>query len=198
MKQFWNDRYAEDGLAYGAKANDFLVSCIGDISKGKALCLGEGEGRNAVFLAELGFDVVAVDSSEVGLLKADQMAESRGLKIETIVADLADFKIEEEGYDLIISIFCHLPQKLRTIVYKQCVTGLKTGGSMLMESFSMDQLKYKSGGPQTDRLLYSLKEMKQLFTGLELVVAKETVRELYEGKYHTGEAAVLQLFGKKK
>jgi 2-polyprenyl-3-methyl-5-hydroxy-6-metoxy-1,4-benzoquinol methylase len=109
----WNDRYSEPGYAYGTEPNSYLVSVVNRIPKGKVLSLGEGEGRNAVYLASLGYNVTAVYSSDVGLAKARQLAKDRGVKITTVTADLAGLAIETESWDGIVSIFCHLPAVVR-------------------------------------------------------------------------------------
>lgn len=101
----WNERYSEQGFTYGTKPNDFLQANIDSMIKGKTLCLAEGEGRNAVFLAMYGFDVTAVDLSSIGLDKAQRLANENGVTIKTIVADLSNFEIEESTWDTIVSIW---------------------------------------------------------------------------------------------
>lgn len=101
----WDERYSTDEYVFGTAPNEFLASVATQIPVGKVLCLGEGEGRNAVYLAELGFEVLAVDSSAVGLGKAQKLAKSRGVAIETLVADLADYDIQPDSWDAIISFF---------------------------------------------------------------------------------------------
>src|SRR5512147_2825424 len=91
---FWEERYAEASLAYGAEPNDFVREVAGRIPPGRVLCLGEGQGRNAVFLAQRGFDVTAMDQSRMGLARAEALAVERGVKLTTIAADLAEFMIE--------------------------------------------------------------------------------------------------------
>src|SRR5262249_34003907 len=102
----WDERYAEPGFAYGDAPNEFLVSVVGHIPAGPVLCLGEGEGRNAVYLSARGHRVVAVDQSAVGLAKARQLAASRGVAVETVQADLARYAIEPGAWAGIVSIFC--------------------------------------------------------------------------------------------
>jgi len=194
----WNDRYSEDGFAFGTKANDFLIEAQPQIPQGRVLCLAEGEGRNAVFLAEQGYDVVAVDASAVGLEKAQKLAAERGVKIETIVTDLADFKIEEDAWQAIVSIFCHLPIALRQNIHRQVCKGLKQKGVLILEAYRPLQLKYKSGGPPVAELMMTLETLKEDFSTLETLHCCETVREVVEGKYHTGDGAVVQLIARKK
>ena len=101
----WDQRYSADEYIYGKDPNEFLAKAVDNIPKGKVLCLAEGEGRNAVFLAQHGYEVVAVDSSSVGLEKANKLAQERGVTIQTIVTDLAHFDIEPDSWDGVVSIF---------------------------------------------------------------------------------------------
>ena len=116
----WDERFSEPGFAYGTEPNDFLASVADRIPMGRVLSLAEGEGRNAVFLAGLGYEVTAVDSSRVGLAKAEGLAAERGVTIATVNADLADFEIEPGVWQGIISIFCHLPPVVRAAVHERC------------------------------------------------------------------------------
>src|SRR5215211_928887 len=95
---FWNNRYGEAGFFYGTAPNDFLVSVAAEIPPGPILCLAEGEGRNAVFLAGRGHAVTAVDQSELGLAKARTLAQTRGVPLTTIAADLAEFEISPQSW----------------------------------------------------------------------------------------------------
>lgn len=194
----WNDRYAENGFAYGTDANTFLMDNQTQLPKGRILCLAEGEGRNAIFLAEKGYDVVAVDSSSVGLEKAQQLAADRGVKIETIVADLADFTIEQDSWDGIVSIFCHIPPDIRLALHQQVCEGLKQNGILLLEAYCPKQLEYKSGGPPTAEFMMTLDSLSAEFSTLHSLHKKEVVREIIEGKYHTGMGAVVQLIAQRK
>ena len=191
----WNERYGKPGYAYGTEPNDFLASVASEIPKGKVLCIGEGEGRNAVYLASLGHEVTAVDQSPVGLAKARELAAQRGVTIHTVVADLADFVIEPASYQAIVSIFCHLPTELWTRVNKAAVAGLAPGGVYVLEAYTPDQLLLKTGGPREVERLLSLQKAKDTLTGIRWKIAREIERTVNEGEYHHGRAAVVQLFG---
>jgi len=115
----WDERYDGADYVYGTEPNDFLVSQFGNLPPGRVLCLAEGEGRNAVFLAEHGFAVTAVDQSVVGLAKAERLAAQRGVQIETIVADLADFSIAPRSWEGIVSIFAHTSPTVRRHVHRR-------------------------------------------------------------------------------
>lgn len=189
----WDERYSEPGYSYGTAPNDFLVSVVDIIPKGKILSLAEGEGRNAVYLASLGYEVTGVDGSEVGLCKAVELATARGVNITTIQADLSKFEIETEQWDGIIACYCHVPSVIRTPLHQAVVRGLKPGGVFVLEAFSKDQLSYDTGGPQSLDMLMSLDELKHEFAGLELVSAVQMEREVREGSRHTGLASVIQI-----
>ncbi|MCP3890680.1 MAG: class I SAM-dependent methyltransferase [Desulfobulbaceae bacterium] len=192
----WDQRYGESEFAYGTTANDFLKASVHRLSPaGDVLCLAEGEGRNSVFLAQQGFNVTAVDSSSVGLKKAETLAAERGASITTCVADLVNYKIAAGRYDAIISIFCHLPQPLRTEVHKKVLNGLKCGGIFVLEGYTPRQLQYKTGGPPVAELLMELDELKAELGSLDLVHATETEREVHEGFLHTGLGSVVQIIG---
>jgi len=193
----WNQRYNDDNYAYGTDPNDFLVSMSNQLSKRKALCLGEGEGRNAVWLAQQGFDVTAVDSSEVGLKKAKNLAKLRGVKIKTIHADLSEYQIGNEQWDSIISIFCHLPSELRQDVHSRCIQGLRKTGTVLLEGYTPLQIELNTGGPSKPDLMVDVKALSSDFKRLKFIHLQERLREVNEGQYHTGMGAVVQMLAAK-
>jgi len=191
----WDERYSEPGFAYGTAPNDFLVSIVDKIPHGKILSLAEGEGRNAVYLASLGYVVTGVDGSEVGLRKAEELAAERGVAITTIHADLSEFEIEPEQWDGVIACYCHLPSAIRIPLHRAAVKGLKPGGVFVLEAFSKEQLGYGTGGPQSPDMLMSLDDLQQELAGLEFVHAVRIEREVREGSGHTGLASVIQMLG---
>jgi SAM-dependent methyltransferase len=193
----WNERFSEPGYAYGTEPNEFLVSVADRIPRGKVLCLAEGEGRNAVYLAGLGYDVTAVDASTVGLEKAEALARERGLEIATVVADLSEYPIEPTHWQGIVSVFCHLPPVMRAALHERCLRGLAPGGVFILEGFARRQLELGTGGPKTRELLITLESIRQELPGLCFEIARETERELAEGKYHNGLAAVVQVLAAK-
>lgn len=193
----WDIRYAEPGFAYGTEPNDFLAASAPSIPVGRALCLAEGEGRNAVFLAKLGWSCHCVDGSAVGLAKAQALAQAHGLTLETEVCDLANFSFQPESYDLVTSVWCHLPPELRVRVHGEVVRALKPGGILLLEAYRPKQLEYKTGGPPSLPMLMTLDGLKQELTGLEFVIGHELDREIHEGPYHNGISAVVQVCARK-
>jgi len=193
----WNQRYSSDTYAYGTEPNDFLVAQFDNLPKGRVLCLGEGEGRNAIWLTQQGREVTAVDASDVGLHKARRLAESCGVKISTVHADLADFVIEPLYWDVIVSIFCHLPPELRRSVHRRCIEGLRSGGVMLLEAYTPAQLEYKTGGPPAAGMMMDAESLRVELAGLEFLHLQECVREVHEGEFHNGIGAVVQVLARK-
>jgi SAM-dependent methyltransferase len=189
----WDQRYAEEGFAYGEAPNDFLVEVLPSLPVGEALCLAEGEGRNAVFLAGHGFAVTAVDQSEVGLAKARDLAHRQGVNLATVRADLANFDLASQRWDVIVSIWAHLPAPLRTALHRQAVDALKPGGAFVLEAYTPDQLLLGTGGPGDLDLLMTLQGLRQELEGLEIRVGRELRREVHEGKYHNGTSAVVEI-----
>ena len=193
----WDERYSTENYAYGTKANDFLVSMIDRLPTGKILCLAEGEGRNAVWLAEQGNEVTAVDASQVGLQKANRLAEARGVKITTVHADLADYDIGKQQWDAIISIFCHLPAALRQELHRRCIAGLRDDGMILLEAYTPLQLEYNTGGPPVAEMMMDADSLRSELEGLEFLHLQECVRDIHEGEFHSGTGAVVQLLAKR-
>lgn len=197
MKEFWNERYADAEYAYGKKPNEFLVTESQRIKPGgRVLCLAEGEGRNASFLAAKGFAVTAVDQSREGLEKTKKLGKELGVEIETIEADLEHFDIEPSSWDAIVSISAHLPPAIRKKVHAQVVSGIKTGGVLILEAYTEKHLNMPGiGGPQLHQkeLFMALSELKVELAGLNFVIAQEAERHFDEGQYHQGLSAVVQV-----
>lgn len=191
----WDERYSAEEYVYGKDPNTFLANAAGNIPKGKVLCLAEGEGRNAVYLAEQGYEVVAVDSSSIGLDKARKLAKERGVDIETVVADLAHFDITPQSWDGIVSIFAHVPPQVRKALHKKVVQGLRPGGVLILEAYRPDQLKYKTGGPPVEEFMMTLQGLEEELAGLKFEYGVELDRDVVEGQFHTGKGAVVQIIG---
>jgi hypothetical protein len=161
------------------------------------LCLAEGEGRNAVHLATLGHRVTVVDQSEVGLAKAWRLASARGVKIETVPADLANFSIAAGAWAGIIATFAHLPPALRRQVHRDVVAGLQPGGVFVLEAYTPAQLAFGTGGPKDPERLMTLATLREELSGLEFLIARELERDVTEGAGHTGRAAVVQILARR-
>lgn len=197
--EFWDQRFSAEDYIYGTSPNDFLARQYALIPPGgSVLSLGEGEGRNAVFLALQGYRVTAVDASQQGLIKVRQLAQRNGVEVATIHADLEDFCIEAARWDGIVSIFCHLPSRLRQRIHQQILAGLRPGGVFVLEGYTPRQLQFASGGPKDLDLLLEPADLQQELSGLNLLHVQELQREVMEGRLHTGMAAVLQLLARRE
>lgn len=194
-REFWNHRYALPGWAYGTEPNNFLRE-VAPVLRGPVLCLGEGEGRNAVFLAQQGLDVTAIDLSPTALEKAHQLAATRGVHLTTQVADLADFELGTARWGTIISIWCHLPPWLRTRVHAAVVKALVPGGHFVLVAYTPAQLQFDTGGPKSLDLLLPPEVLKPELTGLEFERFEVLERDVQEGDWHRGKSAVVQLLAR--
>jgi SAM-dependent methyltransferase len=192
-RAMWEERYGGDDYLYGTEPNEFLRDQVADLPVGDVLCLADGEGRNSVFLATLGHRVTAVDLTEAGIAKADRLAEQRNVDLTTIVADLADFDLGENRWDLIVSIFAHTPPAVRSRLHGAIVTALRPGGRFVLEAYTPDQIGRGTGGPPIPELTMTLDGLRQELSGLEIVHGIEIVRTIVEGPGHTGDGAVVQV-----
>ncbi|HEY4318869.1 MAG TPA: class I SAM-dependent methyltransferase [Herbaspirillum sp.] len=183
----WDDRFSEPGYAYGEQPNDFLVEACAQVpAGGDALSLCEGEGRNAVYLAKLGFRVTAVDFSEVGLAKARALAEKHGVKIDTIVADLADFDPGIGRWDLVLSIFAQPPSAIRQRLYRQMRQALRPQGRLVLETkVEIDAT--------ADGRYPGVHILSEELAPLTLEISREQERALSEGRYHSGMQRTAQI-----
>lgn len=200
--QFWNERYGEEGLAYGERPNEFLVhgveylreSGIITMDNPRILCLAEGEGRNAFFLSGVFPEatIIAVDYSDVAVEKISKGCLDRGIKnIKAIQADLANYDLSQEGpYDLIVSIFAHLPSPLRINLHSTVPTIMNSGAAFLIEGYTVSNLGRGTGGPQVADFCYSKEILEKELAGLNVLQCTEEEKEVNEGKYHKGLAAV--------
>jgi len=195
-QDFWNERYSEVDFAYGKQANDFVVAQAFQPAR-KILCLAEGEGRNAVYLAQQGHDVTCIDYSEAGIAKMNQLANEKGVEITTICADLAEVTLAENEWDAIVIIFGHFPPAIRQHVHPQLYKALKPGGRLILEAYRKAQIDYKTGGPMNPSMLYSKEELATDFQAFSTIAIEETIREVNEGAFHHGQAAVVQVVGEK-
>ena len=156
----WNQRYDSDEFVYGTEPNSFL-SENAELLIGPVLSLAEGEGRNAVFLASLGLDVLGVDGSEVGRAKAQGLADLKGVQIKTEVADLATYLPPANFYGSVVSISAHLPSDVRRRLYPLVEQCLKPGGIILLEAYSKSQLSRNTGGPKVLDMLLTAEDCQE-------------------------------------
>lgn len=196
----WDEKYDKDEWHYGKEPNDFLKSCEGYFKEGqRVLCLGAGEGRNALYLLQKGLDVDAIDLSPVGLAKLHKTANDLGLSLLTVTpTDVMDYHFMENEYDLITAIWFHGPDQFKDYVFKNVKKALKPGGYFLVEAYRPEQLNYKTGGPPSADLMYTKSQLEESFSDFNIVKSEELEREIQEGVGHSGQSAVVQFLAKKR
>ncbi|MFC2129486.1 class I SAM-dependent methyltransferase [Bacteroidota bacterium] len=195
MNNMWDQRYAVEDYVYGEKPNSFFKENLLKYPVGKLLLPAEGEGRNAVFAALSGWDVTAFDSSEVGKAKAEKLSKKHGVSISYLLASHEDVILEAKSFDMLALIYAHSP--FRQDIHKKILRYLKPGGTILIEGFSKEQIKYNTGGPGRIDMLFSKKEINSDFSSLAEVDIRIEEVELDEGEFHQGKASVLRMIGKK-
>lgn len=203
MKEFWNERYSEEGWAYGSKPNEFIKQQIDLLNKKglKILFPAEGEGRNAVYAASQGHEVTAFDISESGRQKAELLANSKGVTMIYDVCGYDETTYPDESFDAVIFCYNHFPKRIQKSFFENMLNKLKPGGTILFECFSVNNLPYREknpqvGGPDNADMLYNLESVQEYFMNCSVSI-KEVVTQLNEGKYHVGEACVIRVIGSK-
>ncbi len=199
MKNFWDERYSNKEFVYGTLPNEFFKEQLDKLQPGKILMVGEGEGRNAVYAAKLGWQVDAIDSSAMAREKGLKLAEHNNVSINYQVADIHQYSFQENAYDAIGIIFLHIneSQKESEILYKKLNKSLRKNGRIILELFSKNQLGKTSGGPQDLDLLCSVEQIHKNFSQLEHELLREENILLSEGEFHRGEASVIRFVGVK-
>jgi 2-polyprenyl-3-methyl-5-hydroxy-6-metoxy-1,4-benzoquinol methylase len=198
MKQHWNQRFGEKLHAYGTAPNQFFAEKLSQLEpEGYVLMPAEGQGRNAVFAARLGWQVDAFDLSEVGKDRALELAKAEGVELNYWLQDLAVLDLPKEKYDVIGLVFMHMPPEMRSEVHQKLVSSLKPGGVIILQGFSKKQLGLSSGGPKNLAMLFSEEELRKDFEGLDLEII-EGQASLDEGPYHQGKAELIGLVARKK
>jgi SAM-dependent methyltransferase len=193
----WDQRYGGADYLFGTAPNDFLATAVQDLTPGKTLCLADGEGRNGVFLAGIGHYVTSLDASAVGLEKAQLLATQRGVSLQTRLADLTTEDLGDSTWDLIVSIFFHLPDFKRRALHQRIVRALRPGGRIVLEAYTPAQLGLKTGGPSRQEMLMTLPLVLEDFSGLQVIHGIERERDIVEGTGHAGRSAVVQLIAEK-
>ncbi|MGE0051462.1 MAG: methyltransferase domain-containing protein [Arcobacter sp.] len=192
QKEFWNSKFSTEEFFYGLHPNEFLASHLETFKEHKKmLCLGEGEGRNAIFFAKKGFEITAIDASDIGLSKLAKRAEEEKLNIKTICLDLNHWEVTEK-YDVIMASYLHMYKNEREILFKKIEDSLNKNGYFVGEFFSTKQLTYNSGGPKDLDLLYTVEDFLNHFDSCKKEVVEELI-VLDEGKGHQGEACVIRV-----
>ncbi|AKQ45542.1 methyltransferase [Rufibacter radiotolerans] len=198
MQEFWNNRYKQPDMVYGAKPNEFFRAQLASLKPGALLLAAEGEGRNAVYAAHLGWKVTAFDYSAAGKAKALQLATQEKVTIDYQVKEVKEFEAAPESFDAVALIYAHFPPTLLEAFHQKTVAWLKPGGTLLLEAFHPRQLEYASGGPRDPAMLYSADRLSTDFNGLDIQLLEEEEIYLSEGAFHQGPGFVSRLVATKK
>jgi 2-polyprenyl-3-methyl-5-hydroxy-6-metoxy-1,4-benzoquinol methylase len=196
MKQ-WDERFSGEEYVYGIQPNVFLEEQLPLLEPGTILFACEGEGRNAVFAASLGWNVSAFDGSTEGQKKALKLAAEKDVTIDYRIGDATDIEYPSESFDCIVFIYAHFPADIRTKIHQRALGWLKPGGTVIMEAFNPEQLPRTSGGPKDVTMLYTPEMLMQDFEDVEdISISLESVT-LDEGPLHQGKAEVIRMIAKK-
>ncbi|TNE74094.1 class I SAM-dependent methyltransferase [bacterium] len=196
MKAFWNERYSQDEYVYGIKPNEYVKQQIKKIKPGTIFFPAEGEGRNAVYAAQLGWVVSAFDQSESAKDKAMKLAHVKKVVLDYQIHDILELDAyKNDSFDAIALVFVHLPQEIRIPFHKRLIELLKPGGTLIIEAFRQEQLEKTSGGPKLKELLMTREMLETDFSNLTIVELVEIETHLDEGAYHVGDASVIRLTG---
>ncbi|MBO9673176.1 MAG: class I SAM-dependent methyltransferase [Sphingobacteriaceae bacterium] len=198
----WNDRYRTDEFAYGEQPNNYLKEQLEKLNPGKILFPAEGEGRNAVFAAKLGWYVSAFDISLEGKNKALRLAENNQVSIDYQVGKLETLNYKPEQFDALALIYAHFPAAIKSAYHQSLRAYLRKGGIVIFEAFSKNHLGYLAknenvGGPKKIDMLFSIEEIKSDFADFEIIILEEKEIELSEGLFHNGQGSVIRFVGRK-
>lgn len=199
----WNERYSKAGFAYGEQPNSYLKEQLQHLDVGTILFPAEGEGRNAVFAAGLGWTVSAFDISIEGKNKAFRLAEANKVTIDYQVGELQALKYNAEQFDAIALIYAHFPAGIKSLYHLALDKYLRKKGIVIFEAFSKKHIDYiakneKVGGPKDIAMLFSIDELRSDFANYDIIELAEKEIELSEGLFHNGKGSVIRFVGRKK
>ncbi|MDA1099639.1 MAG: methyltransferase domain-containing protein [Proteobacteria bacterium] len=194
----WEDRYAGEGYLFGTEPNDFLVEQAGRLAPGaRALAVADGEGRNGVWLAEQGLDVLSVDFSANALAKARALAADRGVPIETLQADLMHWDWPVAAFDLVVTFFIQPGSRDQRLLLANIYQAVKPGGLLLFEAHAKAQAGNAFGGPEDPDHLYSSATVRQALDGAEILLLQEKTIIRRRGRFPGKPAAVVRLVARR-
>ncbi len=203
MKEFWDDRYSQDEFAYGVEPNAYIKEKLPLFEFGKILFPADGEGRNSVYAAQLGWDVSAFDFSKKGKKKADDLARSKKVKINYSVQGFLEENYEPEEFDVICMTSVHFEPKIKREMHQRLDSYLKVGGHIILEAFSkehreINKVNPSAGGPPSEDMMYSIEEIKCDFNNYDIIELEKKNVNLTEGFGHVGQSSVIRFIGRKK
>jgi len=198
--QFWNERFDKAEFIFGKEPNEYLVEKTKQYLKprDKVLCIADGEGRNGVWLAKQGMQVIGFDASDIALAKAKQFAKDNQVEVEYSFSDTDSFTWQSNAYDAVIGIFIQFADPaMRARIFEQAYKALKPGGLFILQGYTPKQLEYKTGGPSLIEHLYTEALIRDLAKDFEILELVSYEKELSEGPRHTGMSAILGLVAQK-
>lgn len=175
----WDQRYSGPDLVWGAGPNRFVTEEVAALAAGRAIDLGTGEGRNAIWLAERGWQVTAVDFSAAGLARAGRLAGERGVSVDWVQADLLDYEPAPGGYDLVLVAYIHLPSAGLARVFRAAAAAVAPGGTLLVIGHDRDNITRGHGGPQDPDRLYTPATVTAELDGLAIRRAEQVFRPVH-------------------
>ncbi len=198
--QRWETRFAAPDYVFGTKPNAFLAREAGRLKPGgTVLAVADGEGRNGVFLAERGMDVLSVDFSPKAREKAEKLADARGVTLRCETADLRNWAWPEAAYDAVVAIFIQFASPdFRPRLFANMLAALKPGGILLLEGYRVEQLAYKTGGPSDVAHLYTETMLREAFAAADILLLAAVDRDIHEGEGHRGRSALIDLVARRK
>ena len=199
----WDERFSGDEFAYGEAPNSYMKEQLEKLNPGSILFAAEGEGRNAVFAAKLGWIVSAFDISVEGRKKALKLAENNQVTIDYQIGELEKLNYSGEQFDVIALIYAHFPADIKSLYHTTLSKYLRKAGYIIFEAFSKKHIDYiakneRVGGPKDVDMLFSLEELKSDFADYEIILLEEKEVELKEGAFHDGTGSVIRFVGRKK
>ncbi|TCD04978.1 class I SAM-dependent methyltransferase [Erythrobacteraceae bacterium CFH 75059] len=198
--QFWDERYAPDDYVYGTAPNAFLAREAHRLAPGsRVLAVADGEGRNSVFLAQHGHEVLAVDVSPRALEKAGKLAARRGVTVEHRLADLAQWDWPEGAFDAVVAIFIQFaPPPVRDRIFSGFARTLRPGGLLLLQGYRPEQLALGTGGPPSADVMYTETLLRDAFADWDIDVLTAHDSVIVEGTGHDGMSALIDLVARKR
>ncbi len=199
----WDERYSNEEFAYGTAPNNYLKEQLQKLSPATILFAAEGEGRNAVYAATLGWQAAAFDISAEGQKKAQQLANANRVQIDYRVGELDTLGFVPAQFDAIALIYAHFPATIKSAMHRSLDTYLRSGGVVIFEAFSKKHLDYVTknehvGGPKDLAQLFSIEEVQADFANYDFTELAETEIELNEGAYHNGTGSVIRFVARKR
>jgi cyclopropane fatty-acyl-phospholipid synthase-like methyltransferase len=194
----WQTRFSAPGYAFGKEPNSFLKAQAHLLRSGqRALSVADGEGRNGVWLAQQGLDVLAVDFSAAGLAKARALAAERGVSLRTELADITTWQWPREAFDVVVAIFIFVEPHERPAFFNNLKGALKPGGLLLMQGYRPEQLNYRTGGPSNASRMYTRAILQDGFGDMAALDIREHYSVVSEGSSHAGMSALIDLVARK-